>query len=323
MKNALLLLLIVLSSSFIQAQRLNVTVLTTNESCVPGSDGTATVAVSGGMVPYTYLWSNANVTQTLSGLTAGTYIVTVTDANGRTQTGVGIVSSPPPITVNHLITPPSCPGLSDGSITTTISGGTNPFTYVWSGGIGGASPTNVAAGSYSLSVTDGLGCSGLVIIIVPDPPAIDTSISQNGSILTANQANASYQWLDCNGGNNPIPGATSQSYMVSVSGSYAVDVTLNACTSRSQCINMTISDVGEIPKEKEQPSIYPNPTDGEFRLSIPQDQLGERIQIFNLQGKVIHEASLSSQQENIDLSEHAAGIYFLKLGTTTRKLVIK
>jgi len=144
----------------------SVTSVSTNPLC-NGGTGSATVTASGGTGPYTYSWSPSGGTNaTATGLTAGTYTCTVTDASGCITNDTVVVTQPLAITGSAAITNATC-GNSDGGATVTASGGTGALTYNWSPS-GGASATasNLAAGSYTCTVTDANGCSHQVIASV-------------------------------------------------------------------------------------------------------------------------------------------------------------
>ena len=102
--------------------------------CNGSSDGSATVTSSGGTAPYTYLWDDGQTTAMAGALSAGSYTVTVTDANGCTESQS--VSVLEPIVLSSTVSSMDalCNGSSDGSATVTSSGGTAPYTYLWDDG---------------------------------------------------------------------------------------------------------------------------------------------------------------------------------------------
>lgn len=145
----------------------------TDVSCFGFTDGAATAAAAGGSSPYTFVWSNAATTASISSLTAGTYSVTVTDANGCTDSTSVVISEPAPLVVFVATLPASCAGICDGTASATVSGGTLPYTLAWPAG----SPVNVCAGSYILTVTDGNGCTLTSPYTITSPAPIVTSIT--------------------------------------------------------------------------------------------------------------------------------------------------
>ncbi|MBK8847546.1 MAG: SprB repeat-containing protein [Bacteroidetes bacterium] len=106
----------------------------------------------------TYLWSNGSTDGSISGLTAGTYTVTVTDANGCSSMCSATVSEPSQLAATCSAGDATC-GASNGSVSVAASGGTAPYTYVWSNGSTDASVSGLGAGIYTATVTDANGCT--------------------------------------------------------------------------------------------------------------------------------------------------------------------
>ncbi len=151
-------------------------------SCPDGEDGSITVAVMGGTAPFEYLWScSASVTNTASGLSAGTYWVQVTDANGCIDTLNFVIGEVPPLNLLITgITEPSCYGFSDGSAGISVSGGTTPYSYLWSTAPPQVTPTasGIPAGVYFVTVTDVNGCleDMMVTVVQPTPVLIHPEV---------------------------------------------------------------------------------------------------------------------------------------------------
>lgn len=148
-----------------------------------GNDGSVTVLVSGGLGDYSYVWSTgftettSNQYSSLSDLSAGTYSVTVTDANGMTQT-TSITLNPNPAgspVIGFSGTDPVCFGSDNGTITTTITGGTLPYSYLWDNFVTIPNQSGLHGGQYSLTVTDSFGCSDVDSIELVDPLPLYTS----------------------------------------------------------------------------------------------------------------------------------------------------
>jgi len=150
-----------------------VTSSTTNETCFGDADGTASVSVSGGTPGYTYVWSDGQTTATANSLTAGNYIVTVTDANGCPSTTTLTVSlTNPQIMITGTSTPVSCFGGNDGSATVSVNSGNGPFSYSWSNGGSTATIPNLIAGDYAVTVTGANGCTSVTTVSVEEAPEL-------------------------------------------------------------------------------------------------------------------------------------------------------
>lgn len=156
---------------------INLSATTTDVSCFGASDGTATVNISGGSPPYTIVWSSGGTNPTETGLAAGTYTVAVTDTTGCPSTLQVTINEPDEIVASALVQDASCFGFSDGSINVSATGGDGNYTYSWTPNVAsGATGTNLAAGFYSIVVTDGNGCDDTVSATITQPPAINTVV---------------------------------------------------------------------------------------------------------------------------------------------------
>jgi hypothetical protein len=125
----------------------------TNVSCASGTNGAVNLTVTGGTAPVTFVWSNGAQTEDLSGVAAGSYTVTVNDANNCSFVSTATVTEPTALSFTGSVTNASTSGSSDGSITLNITGGTPNYTTSPS------SLTNLAPGNYSVTVTDNNGCT--------------------------------------------------------------------------------------------------------------------------------------------------------------------
>ena len=167
---------------------------TTNLSCSLANDGSINLSAIGGVSPLSYIWSNGSTTQDISNLSSGYYNVTVTDAVGQTESSTFYISEPSPIIITYTVNSTSQAGFSDGSIFTTVSGGTAPYSFSWQGPNGYSASTqdiqNLIAGTYFFYVIDDNGCSELFSIVVGEGQ------------LTPLQVNAVTSDIDCFGNNN-------------------------------------------------------------------------------------------------------------------------
>ncbi|MBI3883250.1 MAG: SprB repeat-containing protein, partial [Sphingobacteriales bacterium] len=139
-------------------------------TCNGRYDGTATATVTGGTTPYSYTWSSGATTATVSGLPAGTYTVTITDAKNCTLPKQITVTEPAALLVQLTATDVKCYGNADGTVTATVTGGNTPYTYQWSNGATTA-VINVTQASYDVRVTDAKGCNILSNVAVVNSPA--------------------------------------------------------------------------------------------------------------------------------------------------------
>jgi large repetitive protein len=148
-------------------------------SCHSGSDGSASISVSGGTSPYAYFWpTNGSTSNSTSGLSAGTYTVEVTDINQCIQSFNITINQPlAPININLTSTPVSCNGEEDGQITATVTGGTGGYTYLWSNGSSNLEADNLSAGNYSLTITDDNNCQFTAFTTVPEPTPVVVNIA--------------------------------------------------------------------------------------------------------------------------------------------------
>jgi gliding motility-associated-like protein len=161
----------------------------TNVTCYGGTNGSASIIAFGGTEPYNYVW-NPTLTNTsdVSNLSAGNYNLIVTDTNGCTVTLAIPITQPTPIATSSNTVPATC-GMQNGSVTVNSSGGNPPYTYAWNtGGSNSNSLNSLSAGTYSVTITDQVGCS--------------TSATENISNLSTMTLANSVSHVTCQGGNN-------------------------------------------------------------------------------------------------------------------------
>ncbi|MDQ3047992.1 MAG: PKD domain-containing protein [Bacteroidota bacterium] len=151
----------------------------TNVACFGGNTGNATIGITGGSPPFTYLWSNGQTTPTANNLIAGIYSVTATDAAGCVASTSITITQPPLLVANAVKTNPICFGNSNGTATASAVGGTAPYSYSWTspGSPTTSTVTGLAAGTYSVTITDSKGCVQIASVILVNPPALSTAIA--------------------------------------------------------------------------------------------------------------------------------------------------
>ncbi len=227
-------------TSGVSCNTLNASV-SSSGSCAAGS---ATVTVTGGNAPYTYLWSNGQTTTTATGLSSGTYTVTVSDNScpSATQTAtVTLISGA--LTTSVSATASSCVS-ANGSATVSQFGGSSPYTYSWSPAGGtNATATGLSAGNYSVLVTDATGCTGTATVSVTSSNGPAVTLANLTNILCSG-GNTGAASVAATGGSPPYTynwssGQTTSSAANLFAGNYTVTVTdANGCT-QIQTVSIT------------------------------------------------------------------------------------
>ncbi len=154
-------------------------VSTTNIKCYNGSNGDISISATGGSPGYTYTWApNVSSTVNATGLNAGSYSITVTDANGCTSQVQAILKQPAPITIASTTQEPLCNGQQNGSATISVTGGTPSYKYIWSTVPQqiSSTATNIGAGTYTIEIIDANGCTKQDTVIVKQPFPLMASI---------------------------------------------------------------------------------------------------------------------------------------------------
>ncbi|MEM7575734.1 MAG: SdrD B-like domain-containing protein, partial [Bacteroidota bacterium] len=217
-----------------ESSNLNLSAIVTDAACNGEASGAIDLTVSGGTAPYSFSWSNGATTEDISGLLAGSYTGTVTDANGCTASATVVVDEPAAIEVVVQAPIIECGGTATGSITAIPNGGTGPYTYMWSNGGTGSFIENLATGIYSVTVTDANGCMATAeAISLSELPELSCTVVVEQEATMGNNGSLSVQ---VDGGTAPFSyswsnGATTRTIAGLAAGSYSVTVTdANNCT---------------------------------------------------------------------------------------------
>lgn len=163
-------------------------VIATFPLCNGEANGSISIAAAGGVSPYTYLWSTTSNSSTISGLIAGSYTYTITDAAGCTRTDFINLIDPPVLTSTITATDATCFGSANGSAQIATTGGNSNCTYLWNTNATTATINGLVAGFYSCVATDINGCSVTTSVTVTEPTQLHLSVSvlSNPSSCTVN-----------------------------------------------------------------------------------------------------------------------------------------
>ncbi|HRI26498.1 MAG TPA: hypothetical protein PK239_16955, partial [Chitinophagales bacterium] len=151
---------------------LSLNISATDALCNGDATGTIDLTITGAQGAVSILWNDGATTEDRTGLVAGTYSVTVTDAGNCSATTSVTVDEPAVLGMTGTVNDVTISGGSDGSIDVTVTGGTLPYTYLWSDGATTEDRTNLPSGTYTVTVTDANGCSEEATFTINEPDAI-------------------------------------------------------------------------------------------------------------------------------------------------------
>jgi len=190
---------------------LQATVSTTAATCFSGKNGTATATPTGGTAPHQFLWNTGSTAPQITGLAAGAYTVTVTDAKNCTATASGSVAQPAPLAAQATPYAVGCFGEKTGRLRATVSGGAPGYTLSWSGPAGftvqGDTLSQLAAGLYTATATDAAGCtlvfsenisqpaSGLTLALPQPADSVCFGGKNGAATVTASGSTTPYTYL--------------------------------------------------------------------------------------------------------------------------------
>ncbi|MCX6303730.1 MAG: GEVED domain-containing protein [Bacteroidetes bacterium] len=299
--------------------------------CFGNANGTITTNVTGGVAPYGYTWSNGATTPSLSGLVAGTYYLTVTDAASSTATGHWVVNQPSQIVLSAVVTAANCPAIHDGAIDLSVSGGTPGYTYLWSSGGDAQDLSALAAGTYTVTVTDANGCTqtGSWTVGLANPVCVNLSLT--GTVSTAVCYVATTTITVAGGGNSFTvtssgdvtlhagvnillePGTTVMS-----GGHLLAQINTDPCPGPAAPITAATTGQEEVLAGLSHAcfTLFPNPTSGNFTLMQKGDKTygTVKVEVYSMNGtKVLTESMIGEKSHEFHFSDIPVGLYFVKI----------
>ncbi len=178
--------------------------------------------------------------------------------------------------------------------------------------------TYASSGSYTATLTNAAGCDSIATLNLTIN-SVDNGATQIDDLtIDANAVGATYQWLDCDDNYSILTGETSQSFIASINGNYAVEVTQNGCTDTSTCI--AITNVGLLENDfGSNLVVYPNPTSGKVVIELGKTYEAVDIKLINLIGQELYKCTMN-HTDQIELEIDAIiGYYIIEIETSTGK----
>jgi hypothetical protein len=346
-----------------------------NVPCNGGCNGSAYANATGGSSPYTYSWiGTGQTTQTATGLCAGNYTVTVTDANGCAASATVLVTQPSPLILTFSSTNATCFSCSNGSASVSVSGGAGPYTYLWTpGGTTSATISNRLPGNYTCCVTDANGCSTCSTVTINYNCTTPTLQAKNISFSNVTSNSMRVSWTNGNGARrivkiknantfiNPVTGTDYSAntvysgseqvvyngtgnnvtvtglapnttywfrvYEANCSGSSSLyrtsTATNNPNKKKSSAAHRIAPENDDDISQQQEMIIYPNPG-RDFTISLDNRSVNLpcRVQIFDLTGKVLLQQNLNQQSTYIQ-NDLVAGIYFVRVSDGEKTFSLK
>ena len=315
-----------------QPAAISITAVIKNVSCHGGSNGNINTTVSGGTAPYSYSWSNGSVIADPTGLSAGTYSVTVTDAKGCSNKASFTVTQPSALSVAISVTPiyniTGYPvaytifkiyGIQTDTLSATVTGGTPGYSYSWAPIFSSTSTLSVTTPAktttYSVTVTDALGCTAkdTQVIYVEEIRCVGDGLGKDHS--TKHQC----IYMCYLGKVISVDSIDVASYL-------ALGATLDRChgghKEDGSGAEETIFGSDEI-------TVYPNPNGGVFNVQIPAIHKTAEIQISDMTGRIIERRTITDNDGTpvqFSLGNVPVGMYFVKINAgdiTQNEKIIK
>lgn len=274
------------------------------------SDGQLTVVASGGSEPYSYLWSNSATTATVSGLSAGTYTVQITDNLGATVMLTEEVTEPEVLFASiEVISNVSTIGGSDGELTATATGGVEPYSFSWNSGPTTANISGLPAGNYEVTVTDDNGALASATVNVTQPKPLEAKIQvvnegtygeSNGELSAYylnGQAPYSYSWST---------GSTASFIADLTPGDYTVTITDDNGQVADKTVTLGTVNVGYSGSFMENPdndgSVF-----GQINLTLTGEQFNDTDEVLDVNEVTIGDLPQGLVPQ-IDITERVTAI---------------
>ncbi len=307
--------------------------------CAGQCTGEITASVSGNG-PFSFVWSSGDSTATISGLCPGMYVVTVTDNDGCVSADSVVLFPPNPVDMNILsISHVTCNGLCDGSVSITGTGGTSPYTYLWSNSSSDPDLFNLCGGPYTVTITDSNSCSYTSSpIVINEPAALALTMTptdatcqgcNDGSIsvsISGGTAPYTYFWTP------PVPNPNQLS-----AGWYYLCITdNNSCQICDSAYVDEPTGISQLNENTYYVQVFPNPFSDKTKIILPLEMTDAPLSftVSDVAGKIISESVIpvrksgSYQYILYEKGVLVSGMYFFRISnsknqTTSGKLLVE
>ena len=309
-----------------QPDEIVITGVITSPTSGSSNDGAIDVTVTGGVVPYGFLWSNAATTEDLSGISIGSYTLTVTDTSGCSAVKNFLVDTVASLSLVSVSGDVTCINTLNGSIDLTVIGGVPPFTYAWSNGATTEDISGLAAGAYTVTVTDSVAQSAILTDSIgsnpihPDPTvgpisgaaSVQAWTNYNYSVPVSN--GSVFNWSAMGGSvTSAASNAASIQWNAGPSGTLMVSETdVNGCMA-SDSLAVIILFVGVDETHENAIAIFPNPASEMIQVRLPNGMESALIQLIDLKGSILKHQTSFVGTSSINVSDLPAGSYIMRL----------
>lgn len=291
-----------------------------NTNCNGGSDGSIILTPSGGTSPYTYNWGNGITTKDRTGLAAGNYTVTITDANGCTGVVTASISEPTVLTIAETQNDVDCNGAATGSATVNVSGGTGTYSYSWNTNPvqTTSTATGLAAGTYIVTVRDSNNCSTTQFFTITEAAPVTAptgalvqsfNAGDNLSALVVEGQGIKWYATSENAANH-IDELPINMVLINDTVYYATQTINNCEATASLAVRAFNPALGIDENAKSNFILYPNPV--KDILNLMSETIINKVVIYDINGRKIVEQLLNGETK-IDIQFLAKGAYLTQI----------
>ena len=301
----------------------------TNPSCFESNDGSIDLDIDGGTGDFMVSWADGAENELRNNLSGGVFQVTIEDESGCTAVSDFELEEPDPIQIEASVIDASCFGSMNGSIVTSVQGGTGKFTYFWGGDLNSNVLEGIHAGIYTVEVEDENGCQSESSFQVFEPEALEVDVIFESPISGENSGRIE---LDITGGTSPYSvlwdnGAEGAELTGLDIGTYRYEILDgNGCSLQGSILLETINSSIDL-KGISDLSIFPNPANEQFFLTTEKTYRDVQLRMYNSLGQLVLQKTYlqfpNGVASHIRTATLPAGVYFVTLINESHKGVYK